>query len=383
MSIVSSLFKRTALMLVSFLFMHWRPLTAQDTPRTSWWRNLHPDSLTSRTLHFLPMPQLAYTPETGLQYGVAFDYFFKAAGDAGADSVRESYIWTNVYYSTRRQLIIQPIWQVYTKGERWYSRGTAGYVNNFEKVWGFDNRNSDEKAYSRVTYQRFFLQGLLAGRVKPGVFAGLRLNSSYMYDALEEGDPRVREMPGADQSLVMGLGPVLLFDHRDHPYNTMRGWYLEASGATHAGWLGSDYNFTDWQLDGRYYHAFRPGRTLAFQATASLLSGEAPWREWNRIGGPGMLRGFFEGRYRGRHLLAAQAEYRHQVSRFFKLAVFMSAGQVANSFNEFSFSDHQRVAGGAGFRLLLNRKRQLYFRTDLAFTNDGTRGLYFRLGEAF
>ncbi len=358
------------------------PLQAQP-PQRSFWKNLHPDSLTSRTLHFLPMPQLAYTPETGLQYGVAFDYFFNAGTGTSADSVRESYIWTNVYYSTRNQLIIQPIWQVYTQGEQWYSRGTAGYVNYFEKVWGFDNQNNDEKAYSSVTYHRLFLQGLLARRLKPGIFAGLRVNSSYMYDAREAGNTWVSGMPGADRSMALGLGPVLLFDHRDHPYNTMSGWYLEASSALHAKFLGSDFRYTDWQLDGRYYHAFRPGRTLALQATASLLSGEAPWREWNRVGGPGMLRGFFEGRYRGRHLLAAQAEYRHQASRFLKLAVFIAAGQVANDFSDFSLISRQRVAGGAGLRLLLNRKRQLYFRCDLAMTNDGTRGLYFRLGEAF
>lgn len=370
------------LLIISFMLAGTKSM-GQDSGRNRWWRNLHPDSLTSRTLHFLPMPQLAYTPETGLQYGVAFDYFFNAGSGAKADTVRESYIWTNVYYSTRNQLIIQPIWQVYTNGEAWYSRGTAGYVNNFEKVWGFDNQNNDEKAYSRLTYERLFLQGLLARRMAKGVFAGLRVNASYMYDASEEGNSRVNTMPGAYKSGVVGLGPVFLFDHRDHPYNTMRGWYLEASAAMHTPWLGSDYRYTDWQLDGRYYHAFKPGSTLALQGTASLISGTAPWREWNRVGGPNMLRGFFEGRYRGRNLLAVQAEYRHQLTRYFKLAVFLATGQVVNHLNEFSLKEYQRIAGGAGFRLLLNQKRQLYFRTDVAFTNDGTRGLYFRLGEAF
>lgn len=96
-----------------------------------------------------------------------------------------------------------------------------------------------------------------------------------------------------------------------------------------------------------------------------------------------MMRGFFEGRYRSKNLLAAQVEYRQPLGRFLKLAAFMGTAQVANQLSEFSLSNNHRIAGGGGVRILLNRKRQLYLRSDIAFSNDGTRALYFRLGEAF
>jgi hypothetical protein len=356
---------------------------ADSTAKKRWWQKLHPDSLVTRNLSFIPIPQLGFSPETGLLYGVAFDYFFNASGTQKKDSARESYAWFILYHSTRNQLIAEPNWQIYSRGEKWFSRGNAGYVNFYERMWGFGNSTVGEKNFSDVFYQRLYLQAVVGRQVRPNLFAGLRINSSYMFSAREELGDFTSSLPGQKSSFVNGVGPSLIADKRDHPYNTMQGWYGELGAAFNTAILGSQFSYTDWVLDGRYYHPFKKGGTLAMQATANLMSGQAPWRELNRMGGPTIMRGFFEGRYRGRHLLAAQAEYRKPINRFFKIAVFGAAGQVASEISQFSLYNNWRVAGGFGGRLLINKKRQLYLRGDLAFTNDGTTGLYFRLGEAF
>jgi outer membrane protein assembly factor BamA len=337
----------------------------------------------SRNLSFIPIPQVGFSPETGLLYGVAFDYFFNASGSNKKDSARESYVWLMLYHSTRNQWIAEPNWQIYSRGEKWFSRGSAGYVNFYERLWGFGNNTVPEKDFSDVFYQRIYLQGVLGRQLQPNLFAGLRINTSYMYGAREELGNFTGNQPGQQRSFVNGIGPTLIADGRDHPYNTMRGWYAELGATVHSSAWGSRFSYTDWAWDGRYYLPFKKGGTLALQTTANLMSGTAPWRELNRVGGPTILRGFFEGRYRGRHLLAAQAEYRKPINRFFKIAAFAAGGQVGDRLAHFNLNANWRIAGGIGARLLVNKKRQLYLRCDVAHTNDGTTGIYFRLGEAF
>mgnify|MGYP002779584982 CR=1 FL=1 len=347
-------------------------------------QRLNPKRIMSGNLSFVPIPTVGFAPETGFSYGASFNYFFNATKAGDKDSARESFIWLSVSHSTRNQLVIEPNWQVYTRGEKWFTRGQAGYTRFFERLWGFGNNNVGEDDFSDVFYERLYLQGVLGRQVRRNVFLGMRANTSRMFDAVEERSEFATLMPGATESFVNGLGPVFIADRRNHPYNTMAGWYAEASTLFHHRAFGSQFAYNDIQFDVRKYWPMKKGGgSLAVQAVANFLPGDVPWRELTRVGGPNIMRGFFEGRYRGRHLMAAQAEFRQPVGRFLKFAAFIGTAQVGNQMADFSLLHNHRIAGGGGIRILLNRKRQLYFRTDIAFTNDGTRAVYFRLGEAF
>ena len=45
--------------------------SAQAQQRTTFWRNLHPDSLTNRQLRFVPLPVLQAGPEIGVKGGIS------------------------------------------------------------------------------------------------------------------------------------------------------------------------------------------------------------------------------------------------------------------------------------------------------------------------
>ena len=102
------------------------------------------------------------------------------------------------------------------------------------------------------------------------------------------------------------------------------------------------------------------------------------------MGGESLMRGYYLGRYRDNHLLAAQLEYRILPFKFSKrwgASVFMATGQVFSQNNKFQFKN-LLPTGGAGLRFLVFPEKDIYTRVDVAFTQEG-RGIYFFIGEAF
>jgi hypothetical protein len=94
------------------------------------------------------------------------------------------------------------------------------------------------------------------------------------------------------------------------------------------------------------------------------------------------MRGYFMGRYRDRHYLTAQAEYRRMVWWRLGFAAFAGAGEVFGSEgSDFRLSNLQWSVGG-GLRLLFNRAERVNLRVDFG-VGKSTTGLYFQLEEAF
>jgi hypothetical protein len=102
------------------------------------------------------------------------------------------------------------------------------------------------------------------------------------------------------------------------------------------------------------------------------------------MGGDMMMRGYYQGRYRDKNLLAAQVEYRILPFAFSKrwgAAVFAAASAVAPELRAFQLDKTQFAAGG-GLRYLLFQKKDIFLRLDVGFTREGP-GFYFFTGEAF
>ncbi len=374
-----------------------RPTQAQ--PQASFWRKLHPDSLTSRPLRFVPLPVLQSGPEIGLKGGITLDYFYNAGAgnanklrfqsrywqrlDSAARRTRDSYAYVHGLYSTRRQLAVEGVWQTYGVGERYVMRGRGGYIDFVEDYWGVGNETANERDESVMSYQRWFVQHRMWHRLRGRLFAGL----SYYYSDTRQlrttapgGLPET--IPGSRGSVVSGLGPTLLADYRDNPFSPTRGWYAEWATQLYGHKVGSQYAYTEHYLDLRRYVPLNERQMLGFQAIGHFTTGTVPLRELPRLGGPNIMRGFVQGRYRDRQLWSVQTEYRYRLNRFLVAAAFAGAGGVAPELRDVSVSN-TRYAGGLGMRVLLNRRKQVYLRTDLAYNANQTLNLYIRMLDAF
>ncbi|MFT4780073.1 MAG: outer membrane translocation and assembly module TamA, partial [Flavobacteriales bacterium] len=113
---------------------------------------------------------------------------------------------------------------------------------------------------------------------------------------------------------------------------------------------------------------------------------DVPFNQLALMGGESLMRGYYYGRYRDNNQLAAQVEYRFLPIPFnftdrIGAAVFAGAGSVFNQVNTLEISDFV-ISGGAGLRVLLFPKKDIWTRLDVAFTREGA-GFYLFVGESF
>lgn len=353
-------------------------------PKRRWIEQFYPANLVKRDFRFLPVPSLSNTPETGLKGGVAFSYFFNANEKDTIKKARDSYAYLDVQYSTMRQLFVELYAQTFTSGEKFFIRGRLGYSDNVERIWGFGNTTQPNNMFETVFYERTYLQASVLRKAKQGFFVGGKVNMSNMYNLENpiKDSNILAGLPGAKQSFVAGIGPTVIWDHRNHPLATMRGWYTEVAIVFHSPALGSKFTYTDVVLDARKYFPIGKKAALAVQGFANLTSGTMPWREMPRMGSGSIMRGYFGGRFRDNQYLAAQAEARVPVHKLFTLAGFAAVGQVQSKLGNISLADNKFAFGG-GVRILANAKKQIMVRLDYGITTDGNSGFYIKLGEAF
>ena len=93
------------------------------------------------------------------------------------------------------------------------------------------------------------------------------------------------------------------------------------------------------------------------------------------------IRGYPTGQYRDRRLLTAQAEYRLVWWKRFGLVAFGGWGEVARTFDAFTWDD-ALPSGGAGIRFRLTRQNTMNLRADYAWGRRSD-ALYVSVGEAF
>ena len=166
--------------------------------------------------------------------------------------------------------------------------------------------------------------------------------------------------------------------------NHRNGIFSELAFLNYSGEIGSDYDLTSFLFDNRFYIPVRKNNVLAFQLQGQFTQGNPPFNLLSLMGGESLMRGYYLGRYRDKHLLAGQVEYRMLPFSFSKrcgASLFFASGEVFNSDNNFQFKN-LLPTGGAGLRFLLFPEKYIYTRVDFALTREGS-GFYFFIGEAF
>ncbi len=353
----------------------------QET-KSRFWQKFNPDSLVSRPLHVLPLPVFRTSPETGFQAGISVDYFFNADT---LTTTRNSYTWIQALYSTRRQLVVEPAWQVFTKDEKYFLRGKGGYVIFSENFWGVGNQTLPQDDYLSASYNRTYFQGDFYRKTKGKLFLGITSYFSDVRSVKFDDIERVDEIDpflGGEANRIVGIGPSILWDYRNDAFSPTRGWYTNAHYRQHFAGLGSTFDYGEQLLDIRKYFPLDNKNLIAVQGIGQFTQGSVPFHDLPRLGGYTIMRGYTLGRFRDRQLWSAQTEYRRNLGRFLVAAAFVSAGGVASEIKDFSFAT-TRYSGGVGLRLLINRQMNLYTRLDFAVTSDRTTGFYFRIFDAF
>ena len=326
------------------------------------------------------LPVGTYSPATQLGLG-AFGALLFRLGEPFPKS-RPSSVAVVGLLTTRRQAVFEFIPELYWDHDRtrlWSKLDYRYYPNAFwgvgprtqdsQKEWYVENGPRLQMQFRHIFYEHLYLEGRLDAQF-------LRVQGIAPGGLLDSGT-----VVGDDGKRVIGIGPTLGWDSRDHSLEPHTGGFYELSVLQFHKALLSQFTFTRLEVNLRRYLRLAEGHVLAMQTYGEFAFGQVPFYRMPQVGGQRMLRSYFEGRFRDKAYLAAQIEYR--VFLFWRLGavVFASAGDVGPSINKIPFKPLKWSIGG-GLRFRLNQDERLNLRADLGFGYDSV-GFYVGIAEAF
>jgi len=329
-------------------------------------------------------PIISFSPETSLGMGVGAKYLFKLRG-SGEDT-RTSNMPVTLQYTLQNQFILFSGFEIFSSGERWMLSGNV-ILKNFPRFYYGIGRstpesNEEEYQFNQVLFEPILLKKAFIDYLFIG--AGVRMNRISSVE-LEEADGLLAnsEVPGALGSRSVGGEFALVYDSRSNLLNADRGWYLEFTFGTYNKTFGSTHNFQLTRLDLRKYWSFSDEHweVFAIQLRTHFASEGAPLSEMAFFGSEEIMRGFYEGRFIDRNLIAFQAEYRRRIYGRLGGVVFAGLGDVNEKLEDFDFGN-LRPSIGFGFRFQLDKRENLNLRFDTGFAK-GANNYYLNIAEAF
>jgi len=328
------------------------------------------------------LPIIYYTPETKLAFGFGglftyrFGLFFKQA--------RPSSLFVAAMYTQMKQFTLQLKPEIYLQNNSLFLSGNFLAERFPSKFWGVGANTEDtlEEIYTPETYSMEigFQKILLASA---GVYLGVKYHLERTRIVEKEPGKLIDQgvILGSQGGFLSGVGFIINFDNRDNIFYPTQGYYLQAYCFWNDGFLGSDFDYFSLKFDLRNYIRLAENQILAIQLILDTASGEVPFYKLPRLGGDTILRGYYQGRYRDKNLLALQAEYRFPIWKRVSGVAFVAAGNLADRLRNLSW-DNLKYAGGFGFRFKIIPKEKVNLRVDFAF-GPGTYGIYFKAGESF
>lgn len=331
------------------------------------------DQLSGENWTFIPA--LTYSPETSLGLGLRAIKIIRSEGDPKR---RPSTIPITLLYTLNKQIIFTSSLDLWLNGNADHLYGRLELSDYPFKFYGVGNNLSENNAEDyasrsmdlQVSYQKLVVGSLYLG-------PKYRFNLGDIYKKQIGGMLETGNIAGSEGQRISGLGIGLSFDTRNNIFQPERGVLHQAQLMSYQSFLGSDFIFSQYQLDLRKYVKTYESQVLAVQAWYSLTAGRPPFQQLSLLGGSDIMRGYFEGRYRDRHAMVYQVEYRIPVYRKLGVVLFGSTGQVAGQLSSFTISGF-KYGGGLGFRYRLTEDG-LNIRLDLAYGDQAA--FYFGLNE--
>ena len=336
------------------------------------------DSTTPRR-RIQPLPAVASSPETGLQFGATVLAVFEPAA---MTHTRASSIIASAVRSTKSQT------RLVIEGERWTTGNARRFYGQlawqeFPLPYYGSGDNTPESAKEIYAPRGVELQLSAQQRVHGPLYAfvGTRLLSQRMrFDTT--GTLQFGNVTGTAAGRIVELNGGALIDTREHLFAPRSGTYAQLTWTHSAGALGSDYRFQRVKLDARRYQSMAGNHVLAAQLLAIGTGGAAPFDQLALVGGSDILRGYTRGRYRDRALAAAQLEYRTPIKHRIGAVAFVGAGSVAESLGDIGGSTLFPTYG-AGVRVQIDPRQRTAVRADYGRGRDGASGLYIGFNQAF
>jgi hypothetical protein len=331
-----------------------------------------------KKFRFLGFPVISYSPETRIGYGAAGIAIFRLGKDVMYTS--PSQVSIGIGFTQNKQQLYYAPFQLYTNRNKYNIYGEIGYYNYTYYYYGIGEHQIPRELYA-ASYPRIRLSVLR--KWTPSYYAGLRYNyeNYVMKETAAGGELAKGTIPGSRGSASSGLGIVQILEKRDTILYPTKGYWMELALLFNATRLGSSNSYQVYSYDVTTYKRIYKNVIWANELYTKYINGAAPFEQYAFLGGNKKLRGFYEGKYRDKHTLILQTEFRSMLYKNFGAAVFGGAGFLGGD-NEYVRFSQPKWSYGLGLRYRANKNDKLNLRLDYAWGN-GKGNFYATFGEAF
>jgi len=346
------------------------------------------EDTTFRQAKVVLAPIVSFEPATSWGFGIGSKFLFKPLG--GGEDTRFSNIPISVQYTLRNQFIAFSEFNIFFPHESYLLKGNVGFSKFPIGYFGIGSETADENQID-ISFDNLLLEPLLLKQVAPHFFigGGWRYNSYKKLELLEDELTVEEEELLLDslRSISSGLEIAITLDSRDNVLNASKGTFAEFTHGIYNETFGSTNTFMLTKLNFRRYwilSAQRPHDVLAVELFTRLSWDDTPTLELSSLGGPELLRGFREGRFRDRYSFFSQVEYRWQAADRIGFVFFGGMGDVTDNLSNLKL-ENAKYSVGTGLRLKIVKSENLNIRIDYAFGLGKIRDQNFYLGiaEAF
>ena len=294
--------------------------------------------------------------------------------------LRTSNLYLFGLYSQQKQYRFSLGGDIFTKNENWYINGWYYYSYLPELFFGTGNNVSpDNKEF--LNYRVWYLNTNVLKRIHDKWFAGIVYTYEKLYDfnAVTGGLVDQYKPLGAEDYTYTNQGIRVRYDSRDFIISSKKGLYLDMSFNFSSKALGSNYQFSQYNIDARKFFNLAPKKyhVLAFNFLLQNTIGTAPFRYLPNI----TARGYHPNLYKDNSLLSMQMEYRLLIWRFIGASFFGGASEVAGNFSDMNFS-YIRENIGAGLRFRIIKKQNMFLRIEYGMSHN-TSNYYVSFYDAF
>lgn len=345
-------------------------------------------------------PVIGAKPSSGVLFGVAGNVaFFR--GDPSTTHISSAV--ASLTISTKGQTSLTDRFTWFARDDRW--RAEADHRFQWTSLeTGELGASADTANAILADYDFFRLHHTVYYQLRDHLFGGGGLyfdNHTGVAPADEDSaawadSPYVRysESRGLplDAQASAGASLDLLWDSRDSFINAQRGWQARAGyRRLFENFLGGDSDWERVNLDVRTYHPLTSSRRhliAVWMFSDLVVGGAAPYFDLPATGQDTYgrsARGYSEGQFRGEKLAYGEIEYRGTLMRngLLGMVAFVNATTVTNLDAGEQLFDSFAPAGGAGLRVLINKRSKTNLCFDVAFGKQGARGIYLAIQEAF
>jgi hypothetical protein len=340
----------------------------------------------SRSASFFLLPVLSSAPETGLELGASTLYSFYTDT---SKLTRVSNVFAYATFTTEGQQRVSLSSSYWLPQNKYHYTASISFVNFPFNFYGIGNATTKANE-QRISEKRFKANFNGEKRLGQYVYLGYVLGAyKYTYRIDNTGKSFEADLTPQDRNGGAGFlaGPSLTFDNRNNNTYTTKGMVVNGYLNVMHGIL-SDNNYKGSFLNLEYAQFFSLSKRFVLGLNIqeqSLLGKQTPFYLLPELGNDEMMRGYYNGRYRDKNMIAGQTELRYRISDRIGIVGFAGTGTVFK--NSFSFNQLKPNYGG-GMRYFFDTEKGLSMRIDYGIGEKPAgekrqQGFYLSLGEAF